>query len=39
MAEKGVLMDIDLDKAATPYSEEVCRDYFIQMLLGIEFRK
>ncbi|CAM0142812.1 hypothetical protein VKS41_002624 [Umbelopsis sp. WA50703] len=37
MADKGVLMDIDLDKAATPYSEEVCRDYFIQMLLGIEF--
>lgn len=39
MAEKGVLMDIDLDKAAQPYSEEECRVCFRQMILGIEYRK
>jgi hypothetical protein len=39
MAEKGVLMDIDLDKACVPYTEEESRIYFRQMILGIEYRK
>lgn len=39
MAEKGVLMDVDLEKDAVPYDEEECRSYFRQMLLGIEYRK
>jgi len=37
MAEKGVLMDVDLEKDAVPYDEEECRSYFRQMLLGIEY--
>ncbi|KAI8584265.1 hypothetical protein K450DRAFT_218968 [Umbelopsis ramanniana AG] len=37
MAEKGALMDIDLDKASVPYSEEESRIYFRQMILGIEY--
>lgn len=37
MAEKGALMDVDLDKVTIPYSEEESRIYFRQMILGIEY--
>lgn len=37
MAEKGALMDVDLDKVTVPYSEEESRIYFRQMILGIEY--
>jgi hypothetical protein len=39
MAEKGALMDVDLDKATIPYSEGESRIYFRQMILGIEYRE
>jgi hypothetical protein len=37
MAEKGALMEVDLDKVTIPYSEEESRIYFRQMILGIEY--
>ncbi|CEP10213.1 hypothetical protein [Parasitella parasitica] len=37
MAHKGVIMQIDLNKPATPYTESVSRYYFRQMVLGIEY--
>lgn len=39
MAHKGVIMQIDLNKAATPYTECASRYYFRQMVLGIEYCK
>lgn len=39
MAHKGVIMQIDLHQAATPYTESASRYYFRQMILGIEYRK
>lgn len=39
MAHKGVIMQIDLDQVATPYTESASRYYFRQIVLGIEYRK
>lgn len=39
MAHRGVLMNIDMDETATPYSEDVARQFFQEMILGIEYRK
>jgi hypothetical protein len=39
MAHKGVIMQIDSNKAATPYTERASRHYFRQMVLGIEYCK
>lgn len=37
MCEKGVVMKVDLDRRAEPYSEERCRLWFRDMILGIEY--
>lgn len=39
MCHKGVLMDVDVEHAAKPYSDEECRRYFREMVLGIEYRE
>lgn len=37
MCKKGVVMKVGLDEAADPYSEETCRHWFRDLILGIEF--
>ncbi|KAI9257159.1 kinase-like domain-containing protein [Phascolomyces articulosus] len=37
MAHKGVLMNIESDKTATPYSSEMARRFFREIILGIEY--
>ncbi|KAI8145736.1 kinase-like domain-containing protein [Fennellomyces sp. T-0311] len=37
MAHKGVLMSIETDKTATPYSNEEARTFFREIILGIEY--
>ncbi|KAI8388599.1 kinase-like domain-containing protein [Radiomyces spectabilis] len=37
MAHKGVLMSIELDHNATPYSNDDARRFFREMILGIEY--
>ncbi|ORE09606.1 Pkinase-domain-containing protein [Rhizopus microsporus var. microsporus] len=37
MMHKGVLMNIETDQVATPYSVDVARRYFKEMMLGIEY--
>ncbi|KAI7860789.1 kinase-like domain-containing protein [Circinella umbellata] len=37
MAHKGVLMSIEADKTATPYSNEMARRFFREIILGIEY--
>lgn len=37
MCEKGVVMKVGLDQIAVPYSEEQCRLWFRDMILGIEY--
>ncbi|KAJ3244021.1 hypothetical protein HK104_008083 [Borealophlyctis nickersoniae] len=37
LCEKGAIMDIAMDKTTTPLSEEQARNYFRQMVLGIEY--
>ncbi|KAI8971426.1 kinase-like domain-containing protein [Mycotypha africana] len=37
MAQKGIIMHIDLHKTATPYTEKMARYYFRQVILGIEY--
>jgi [calcium/calmodulin-dependent protein kinase] kinase len=39
MCKKGVVMKVGLDEMATPYSEEACRCWFRDLILGIEYRK
>lgn len=39
MAKKGVLMNIETDTVAKPYSNDEARRYFREMVLGIEYRK
>lgn len=39
MAHKGVIMQIDINRTATPYTEKTARFYFRQMILGIEYCK
>ncbi|CAG8572999.1 3779_t:CDS:10 [Cetraspora pellucida] len=37
MCEKGVLMDISIQKVTTPFSDEKARHYFREMILGFEY--
>ncbi|KAF1946967.1 Pkinase-domain-containing protein [Clathrospora elynae] len=37
MCKKGVVMQIGLEERADPYSEEQCRCWFRDMLLGLEY--
>ncbi|KAI0460507.1 kinase-like domain-containing protein [Xylaria acuta] len=37
MCKKGVVMKIDLDQKARPYSSELCRTWFRDLILGIEY--
>ncbi|OAA56653.1 calcium calmodulin-dependent protein kinase [Niveomyces insectorum RCEF 264] len=37
MCKKGVVMDVDLGKTATPYDAETCRCWFRDLILGIEY--
>ena len=37
LCEKGTVIDLNLDNAVKPLSESVTRDYFQQLILGIEF--
>ncbi|KAJ2985667.1 hypothetical protein NUW58_g5411 [Xylaria curta] len=37
MCKKGVVMKIDLDQKARPYSNELCRTWFRDLILGIEY--
>ncbi|RYO78947.1 hypothetical protein DL766_008624 [Monosporascus sp. MC13-8B] len=37
MCKKGVVMKIGLDEAADPYDEELCRCWFRDLILGIEY--
>lgn len=37
MCKKGVIMRIGLDGAAEPYGDEVCRYWFRDLILGIEY--
>ncbi|KAI9019619.1 kinase-like domain-containing protein [Phycomyces nitens] len=37
MAHKGVLMKVDVDQVAKPYSNSEARRYFREMVLGIEY--
>ncbi|RCI02639.1 hypothetical protein CU098_008623 [Rhizopus stolonifer] len=37
MMHQGVLMTIETDQIATPYSDEKARRYFKEMMLGIEY--
>ncbi|OAD07968.1 hypothetical protein MUCCIDRAFT_154806 [Mucor lusitanicus CBS 277.49] len=37
MMHNGVLMDIELDQVAPPYTDDMARRYFKEMMLGIEY--
>lgn len=37
MCKKGVVMKVGLDETAKPYSEEECRCWFRDLILGIEY--
>lgn len=37
MCKKGVIMKVGLEESATPYSEEECRCWFRDLILGIEY--
>ncbi|KAG2202363.1 kinase-like domain-containing protein [Mucor mucedo] len=37
MMHKGVLMEIEVDEVAKPYSDDMARRYFKEMMLGIEY--
>ncbi|TKA28895.1 hypothetical protein B0A50_03306 [Salinomyces thailandicus] len=37
MCKKGVVMKVGLDERAEPYTEEACRCWFRDMILGIEY--
>ncbi|CAN8096313.1 unnamed protein product [Discula destructiva] len=37
MCNKGVIMKVGLEEEATPYSEEQCRCWFRDLILGIEY--
>lgn len=39
MCKKGVVMKIDLGQKARPYSNELCRTWFRDLILGIEYRE
>ncbi|KAK0843807.1 hypothetical protein LTR03_008466 [Friedmanniomyces endolithicus] len=37
MCKKGVVMQVGLDERADPYSDQLCRTWFRDMILGIEY--
>jgi calcium/calmodulin-dependent protein kinase kinase 2 len=37
MCKKGVVMKVGLEETADPYSEETCRHWFRDLILGIEY--
>ncbi|TGZ81219.1 kinase-like protein [Ascodesmis nigricans] len=37
MCEKGAILDVDLGRTAVPYTEDTCRMWFRDMLLGVEY--
>ncbi|KAK5716323.1 hypothetical protein LTR17_016437 [Elasticomyces elasticus] len=37
MCKKGVVMKVGLDERAEPYTSEICRTWFRDMILGIEY--
>lgn len=39
MCKKGVVMKIDLDQQSEPYNSELCRTWFRDLILGIEYRE
>lgn len=39
MCKKGVIMRVDIEDIAEPYSEEDCRLWFRDLMLGIEYRE
>lgn len=39
MCRKGVVMKIGLGEQARPYSEDTCRTWFRDLILGIEYRE
>lgn len=39
MCKKGVVMKVGLDENAIPYTEEKCRHFFRDLILGIEYRE
>lgn len=39
MCKKGVVMKVGLNQKAKPYSEDLCRYWFRDLILGIEYRK
>ena len=39
MCRKGVVMKIGLGEQATPYPEDMCRTWFRDLILGIEYRE
>jgi [calcium/calmodulin-dependent protein kinase] kinase len=38
MCKKGVVMQVSLEERADPYSEEQCRCWLRDMILGLEYR-
>ena len=38
MCKKGVVMKVELDDDADPYDENLCRTWFRDLILGIEYR-
>jgi [calcium/calmodulin-dependent protein kinase] kinase len=38
MCKKGVVMQVGLEERADPYSEEQCRCWLRDMILGLEYR-
>lgn len=39
MCKKGVIMKVGLEESADPYSDESCRHWFRDLILGIEYRE
>lgn len=38
MCKKGVVMTVNIDQVADPYDLEICRCWFRDMILGVEYR-
>lgn len=39
ICKKGVIMKVDIGQKADPYESEVCRYWFRDLILGLEYRK
>lgn len=39
LCKKGVIMKVDIGKKAEAYEPEVCRHWFRDLILGVEYRK